>query len=247
MMEPTDELAADAATRRHMPTSNGIYTRKARSFERRRRLYREVATACAFADGRSFVPPSDGRPTFHRLGTRRRREFADKRSKLSWGAMKSGRYTELLRQLPSAAAACSVDPRSIADRRLRSAKNAQRRAHEKTKRQEFCSAGVSHPRADRHTTRSNAFGQNIEFPIHAHVATRDTREVCQFTLVSMRLHSPDGATGVVQPYSVNYRPLQVHARAAAAVAKPVVFQILVRRLPFKRKPRLVYTYTKCRC
>jgi hypothetical protein len=67
MMEPTDELAADAAMHsatqvkllHAAPTSSGMYTRKARSFERRRRLYREVATACAFADGRSFVPPSD--------------------------------------------------------------------------------------------------------------------------------------------------------------------------------------------
>jgi hypothetical protein len=113
MMEPTDELAADAATRRHMPTSNGIYTRKARSFERRRRrLYREVATACAFADGRSFVPPSDG--TFHRLGTRRRREFADKRSKLSWGAMKSGRYGIIA---ATAVGCCGMQRRPTVDRR----------------------------------------------------------------------------------------------------------------------------------
>jgi hypothetical protein len=39
---------------------------------------------------RSFVPSSDG--TFHRLGRRRRREDADKQSKLSAGAMESSLY-----------------------------------------------------------------------------------------------------------------------------------------------------------
>jgi hypothetical protein len=59
---------------RLLPRKRARHTRKARSFKRRRRrrrrLYREVAAACAFAD-------------FHRLGTRRRREVADKQSKTS--------------------------------------------------------------------------------------------------------------------------------------------------------------------
>jgi hypothetical protein len=151
MMEPTDELAADAAMhsatqvqllKRQRATAY-IHGKRDNSFERRR-LYREVATACAFADGRSFVPPSDG--TFHRLGTRRRREFADKQSKLSWGAMKSGRYGIIAATAVGGCCGGSFDPRSIDDRRLRSANNGKRRAHEKTKRQEFCSAGVRPPR-----------------------------------------------------------------------------------------------------
>jgi hypothetical protein len=154
VMEPTDELAADAATRRHR--CGCCSAQRATAYIHAKRVRSSVVVACTEKSRqrvhsptatRSFVrSPSDG--TFHRLGTRRRREFADKQSKLSWGAMKSGRYGIIA---ATAVGCCgsSVDPRPIADRRLRSAKT---RNDARTRRQNARNSAARgcDPRADRH-------------------------------------------------------------------------------------------------